>query len=49
MVNYLYRLPDLEKRLRALHPYELPEFIVVSADASDAYLAWAGGETTPPA
>jgi periplasmic divalent cation tolerance protein len=43
------RLPDLEARLRALHPYDLPEFIVVAVEASDAYLAWAGGETTTPA
>jgi periplasmic divalent cation tolerance protein len=34
-------LPALEKRLRELHPYELPEFIVVSASGgSEAYLGW---------
>lgn len=38
------RLPDLEARLRALHPYELPEFIIVEADASPSYLEWARGE-----
>ena len=31
----------LEARLRALHPYEVPEFLVVPVDgASDAYRDW---------
>ena len=30
----------LEARLRELHPYELPEFIVLDATASVAYAAW---------
>jgi periplasmic divalent cation tolerance protein len=35
------RLPALEARLRELHPYELPEFVVLTAaGGSDAYLAW---------
>ena len=35
------RLPALEARLRQLHPYELPEFVVLSpASGSAAYLAW---------
>ena len=33
-------LAALEPRLRALHPYELPEFVVLDATASDAYGAW---------
>jgi len=34
-------LPALEKRLRELHPYELPELIVVSAaGGSEKYLEW---------
>jgi periplasmic divalent cation tolerance protein len=40
------RLPALEARLRALHPYEMPEFVVLSAEAgSVAYLAWVAAET----
>ena len=35
-----HRLPALEARLRELHPYELPEFVVLNARASAAYAAW---------
>jgi periplasmic divalent cation tolerance protein len=35
------RLPALEARIRELHTYELPEFVVITADeGSAAYLAW---------
>jgi periplasmic divalent cation tolerance protein len=34
------RLADLEARLRTLHPYELPELIVITASGSDAYGKW---------
>jgi periplasmic divalent cation tolerance protein len=34
------RIPDLEARLKTLHPYELPEFVVLDATASRAYGAW---------
>jgi periplasmic divalent cation tolerance protein len=35
------RLPALEARLRALHTYDLPEFLVIEADrGSAAYLEW---------
>ena len=35
------RLQALEWRLRQLHPYELPEFIVLSVGGgSEAYLKW---------
>jgi periplasmic divalent cation tolerance protein len=33
----------LEARLRELHPYELPEFVVLEATASEAYAAWVSG------
>lgn len=34
------RVPAIEARFRELHPYELPEFVVLSAGASNAYLVW---------
>lgn len=35
------RLDELRSRLHELHPYELPEFLVLNADqASAAYAAW---------
>ena len=34
------RLEALQSRLRTLHPYELPEMLVLSARGSDDYLAW---------
>jgi len=39
------RLPDVEARLRTLHPYELPELIVIAATGSDAYAKWVAEET----
>jgi len=33
-------LVRLEERLRALHPYELPEFVVIDAAGSEAYARW---------
>lgn len=37
---------DLEARVRALHPYDVPEWLVVETDAgSEAYLAWLKAET----
>ena len=34
------RRSALEARLLALHPYELPEIVVLNADASEAYASW---------
>ena len=35
------RVPALEARLRALHRYEVPEFLVIpTAGGSDGYVAW---------
>lgn len=37
-------LPRLEARVRELHPYEVPEFLVLAADGgSEAYLSWIEG------
>ena len=37
------RVPALQSRLAELHPYEVPEFLVLSVDGgSDAYLDWVG-------
>jgi periplasmic divalent cation tolerance protein len=40
------RLAALQQRLRDLHPYELPELIVIPIDGgSEAYLRWLSQET----
>jgi periplasmic divalent cation tolerance protein len=40
------RVPALEARVRDLHPYELPEFLVLRVSAgSEAYLRWVGENT----
>ena len=37
------KVAALEVRIRELHSYELPEFLVIpAAGGSDAYLAWIG-------
>jgi periplasmic divalent cation tolerance protein len=45
------RVAALEARLRTLHPYDVPEFLVIRvAGGSDAYLAWlreSAGEPAP--
>jgi periplasmic divalent cation tolerance protein len=39
-------LKELERRLSELHPYELPEFIVVRPEQSSAaYASWVGEST----
>lgn len=44
------RLEALERRLHQLHPYELPEFIVVRPERADlAYERWVRTETSEPA
>jgi periplasmic divalent cation tolerance protein len=41
------RVPDLLKRLRTLHPYDVPEFIVLPiVDGSPDYLRWLSDSTT---
>ena len=44
-VRAMFKLPvrqvdRLRDRLAGLHPYELPEFVVLDAAASDAYAQW---------
>jgi periplasmic divalent cation tolerance protein len=40
------RVSALEARLRLLHPYELPEFVVIGVEGgSDKYLRWIHDET----
>jgi periplasmic divalent cation tolerance protein len=42
------QVPALELRLRQLHPYELPEFVVLATSGgSEAYLGWLVESTTP--
>ena len=41
------RVAELWDRIRELHPYEVPEFLVIPiSDGSDAYLRWLGEATT---
>ena len=40
------RLVDLWERVRELHPYDVPEFLVLPiVDGNDAYLRWVGEST----
>lgn len=40
------RVPALWDRVRDLHPYEVPEFVVIPViDGNDAYLRWVGEST----
>ena len=42
------QVPALWERLRALHPYDVPEFIVLPiVDGSDSYLKWIGDAVRP--
>src|SRR5260221_12541765 len=37
----------LQTRLHELHPYELPEFLILDADGSDAYAGWVIDAVSP--
>jgi periplasmic divalent cation tolerance protein len=40
------QIADLWERVRELHPYDVPEFIVLPiVDGNDAYLQWVGEST----
>lgn len=34
------KVAALQARLGQLHPYEVPEFLILAGSASDAYLSW---------
>jgi periplasmic divalent cation tolerance protein len=43
------RVADVEGAIRGLHPYELPEILVIPVIAGfSAYLRWVVDETQPP-
>jgi periplasmic divalent cation tolerance protein len=43
------RLAALWERVQALHPYDVPEFVVLPIiDGNDAYLRWVGESTGSP-
>jgi periplasmic divalent cation tolerance protein len=40
------RYPELEKRIKAIHPYEVPEIIALPiTNGLDAYLSWIDNNT----
>src|SRR5688572_17156490 len=42
------RVQALQDRIRDLHPYDVPEFLVLTvADASEAYTRWVRSSTEP--
>jgi periplasmic divalent cation tolerance protein len=40
------RVAAIEARFRELHPYELPEFLILSASASTEYSSWLADAVT---
>jgi periplasmic divalent cation tolerance protein len=47
--THAHRAPALTRRLRELHPYEVPEILALPVAAGlPAYLEWILEETTPP-
>ena len=49
MKTTMARVEPLRERLTTLHPYEVPEFLVIEAiGGSEAYLGWIRLETSPP-
>lgn len=44
-----HRVTALRERVLALHPHDVPEFLVLSvSDGSEAYLAWIAATTKMP-
>ena len=49
MKTTLNRLPQLEKEVKRLHRYEVPEFIALAiTDGSRAYLSWVQQSVSQP-
>ncbi|MGH9935706.1 MAG: divalent-cation tolerance protein CutA, partial [Blastocatellia bacterium] len=43
-----HRVKELETRLKQLHPYDIPEFLVMSVlEGSGDYLSWLAESTSP--
>jgi periplasmic divalent cation tolerance protein len=43
------KVPALQRRLHELHPYAVPEFVVLPIlEGSEAYLRWVGESTAEP-
>ncbi|GAB4075380.1 divalent-cation tolerance protein CutA [Nostocoides australiense] len=42
------RLPALMARLRAAHPYDVPEILATPTTADERYAAWVAEQTTAP-
>jgi periplasmic divalent cation tolerance protein len=42
------RVDGVRQRLAALHPYDLPEFLVWTVSGESPYLEWVRAETAPP-
>ena len=40
------RVKALRDRIQQLHPYDVPEFLVITATGSDAYLGWIRSSVT---
>ena len=44
----IHRVKKLETRLKELHPYDVPEFLVISVlEGSGDYLSWVAESTRP--
>ena len=49
MKTTVARAPDLQARIRELHPYDVPEIVVVALAAGDGeYVRWIGEEVVSP-
>ncbi len=42
------RLRELETRVRALHPYEVPEFLILRTEGAEVSSSWVAGAVDRP-